>query len=246
MSHESFDSQAAAYALGVLDAGERAEFEAHLHAGCPRCEATLRESAEALAFVAGQAPPAVPPPEVKARLVRRLDVASDKRRLQRTWLRWAVTSAAAMLVGGVLVGGWVAARYEARLGQAARELAALRQRMVAEREVIELLRDPATRVVVLAGLEAAPKARGRVVWSEATGGQLVVSDLPPAPAGKAYELWTIRGGAPRPAGVFQVDRAGEAVVSIPKVEGGVDVFAVTLEPAAGVPSPTGPMVLASR
>lgn len=243
MSHETFDSQAAAYALGALDGPERAEFEAHLRQGCPRCDTTLRESAEALA---GQLPPVVPPPDVKARLMRRIELAADRRRLQRTWLKWTAATVAAMLVGGILIGGWVAARYEAQLGQAARELARLRERVAAERALVELLRDPATRVVVLAGLPAAPAARGRVLWHDTAGGQLVVSDLPPAPAGKAYELWTIRGGAPRPAGVFQVDARGEAVHPIPRAEGGVDVFAVTLEPASGVPAPTGPMVLASR
>ena len=111
----------------------------------------------------------------------------------------------------------------------------------------ELLRDPATRVVALDGLPPAPGASGRVVWHEKAGGRLYVTGLPPAPPGKTYELWTIAGAAPRPAGMFDVDAARRAAHPVAPVDDGpVKVFAVTLEPAGGVPAPTGPMVLASK
>ncbi|MBI4594302.1 MAG: anti-sigma factor, partial [Candidatus Rokubacteria bacterium] len=170
----------------------------------------------------------------------------ERRNLRRAWRRWSAATAAAMVVGGLLAGGWVAARYEARLGQAVRELSALRERVVAEQAIVVLLRDPATQVVALRGLGPSPAARGRVIWHETAGGRLVVANLSPAPAGKIYEVWTIRGGAPGPAGVFQVDARGEAVHRIAPAGGPVDVFAVTLEPAGGGPAPTGPRVLASR
>jgi anti-sigma-K factor RskA len=85
------------------------------------------------------------------------------------------------------------------------------------------------------------------VWNGRQGGLLVASDLPAAPAGKAYELWAIAGGTPRPAGVFQVDAKGVGSLTLTPIAGvaKVDQFAVTLEPAAGVPSPTGAMFLAS-
>ena len=110
----------------------------------------------------------------------------------------------------------------------------------------ELLRDPETRVVSLGGLAPAPTASGRVVWNEKAGGRLYVTGLPPAPSGKTYELWTIAGAEPRPAGTFDVDASGRASHPVPPAgEGPVKVFAVTVEPAGGTPAPTGPMVLAS-
>jgi len=260
MSHDTFDDQAAAYALDALDGAERATFEAHLAAGCARCEATLRESREALAAVALQAPPAVPPPEVKAALMQRVGAAASRprqrRELQRTWLRWTAATAAAMIVGGFLTGMYVAARYERELGRVARETsriredlrheeAALQARVAAYQTVVELLRDPATRVVAMAGAGPNPQAHGRVVWHQAAGGQVLVANLPPAPEGKAYEMWTIAGGKPTPAGMFQADPSGQALHRMPGGTGPVEVFAVTLEPAAGVPAPTGPIVLAS-
>jgi hypothetical protein len=157
----------------------------------------------------------------------------------------------------MLTGGLVASRYEARLGQMARETAAVRARLqrdeaalreqVAQyRGAVELLRDPATRVVDLQGAGPSPEATGRMIWHEQAGGQLFVANLPPAPAGQAYELWTLGGAAPQPAGLFQVDASGRATHRVQATGVPGATFAVTLEPAAGVPAPTGPIVLASR
>jgi len=259
MNHETFDARVAAYALGALDGEDRAEFEAHLAAGCARCEAALREAREALAALAREAPPASPPPRLRDELLQRLAMSArrpTREELRRTWLRWTAATAAAMLVGGFLVGGWVAARYEARLGLAARQVSAAREqarrsdaalhaRLAANEDVLALLRDPATRIIALRGAGPSPEAHGRLVWHEQAGGHLVVARLPPAPEGKAYEAWTIAGGRPRPAGLFQVNASGEAVHRV-HAPGPVEVFAVTLEPAAGTDAPTGPIVLASQ
>ena len=92
--------------------------------------------------------------------------------------------------------------------------------------------------MTLQGTGPAPQAHGRVVWHDVAG-------LPRVPEGKAYELWAFHSGTPRPAGVFHVDDAGHAAVGVAAAGGAVDGFAVTVEPAGGVPAPTGPIVLAS-
>ncbi|MBI4628388.1 MAG: anti-sigma factor [Candidatus Rokubacteria bacterium] len=173
------------------------------------------------------------------------------------WVGW-VAAAVAVIAVAAFTGGFVAARYEARLGQMAREtirireqlqrdVAVLRDQIGVYRSAVELLRDPATQVVSLRGLGPSAAATGRVVWHAVAGGHLVVANLPRAPEGKAYELWTIGEGAPQPAGLFQVDAQGRGSRRVEPVAGGapVKVFAVTLEPEGGVPAPTGPMVLAS-
>jgi anti-sigma-K factor RskA len=151
---------------------------------------------------------------------------------------WALSAVAVLAAAGI-TGTYVATRYEARMGHMVRESITQRDRLH------DLLRDPATRVIDLRGREPAP-ASGRVVWNEAKGGLLLVASLPPAPAGKAYEAWTITAGAPRPAGLFHVDARGRANHRVDATGRAVDVFAVTLEPERGVTAPTGPMVLASR
>jgi anti-sigma-K factor RskA len=260
-SHETFDELAAVYAVGALDGDDLHRFEAHLAEGCERCALSLRESHEALARAALAGTPAIPPPSVKAALLRRV-AAADRRpvraaRSRASWVPWAAATAAVAVITAMLTGGLVASRYEARLGLMARETAAVRERLqrdeaalreqVAQyRSVVELLRDPATRVVELHGAGPGLTATGRLIWHEQTGGQLFVANLPPAPAGKAYELWTLTGAAPQPAGLFQVDASGRATHRVQPVAGPTPKFAVSLEPEAGVPAPTGPIVLASR
>ena len=75
---------------------------------------------------------------------------------------------------------------------------------------------------------------------------LIASGLDAAPEGKGYEVWVISKAAPVPAGVFQVDASGNAVHRLPAIAEveWAKTFAVTVEPMAGVPAPTGPMVLA--
>ncbi|MBI3635137.1 MAG: anti-sigma factor [Candidatus Rokubacteria bacterium] len=262
MNHDLFDTQAAAYAVGALDGDELRQFEEHLATGCAACRATLVDCQEALARAAMGATPVIPPPDVKAALLRRPTEPPARAWREpggprRSTTRWGALTAAAMVASAFFTGLLVAGRYEARLGTLARETAALRDQLRREeialrdevaryQAVIDLLRDPETRVVALRGAGPAPQAVARLVWHPTAGGQLLVSNLPPAPDGKAYELWTITGTTPRPAGVFQVDARGTASVRVePAPPPAVDVFAVTLEPAPGVPKPTGPIVLAS-
>jgi anti-sigma-K factor RskA len=260
MTHEPYDTLAATYAVGALDGQERVDFERHLAGGCDVCEATLRESAEALATLARSRPPMIPPPAVKEALMRRIAATTRARPAERRPRRlvWVMGTVAAMIAAAAFTGTYVATRYEARLGVMARESAALRARVEREeaalreqvaiyRNAADLLRDPQVQVVTLRGLGPSPEASGRVVWHPVNGGYVFVANLPAAPPGKAYELWTIGDAAPQPAGLFQVDASGRGAHRIPPVEGGtpVKVFAVTLETEAGVQSPQGPMVLAS-
>ena len=174
-------------------------------------------------------------------------------------LRWAAGTVAAVVAGAALAGAFVAGRYEARLGLMARETAALRHRLerdvaalaeaaAAAREAVELLRDPRTEVVPLRGRGPGAGATGRAVWNAARGGHLLVAALPRPPAGRAYALWALGAGAPRPAGVLRVGDAGRATLRLAPDPAGRPVtgFAVTLEPEGDAAVPTGPTVLASR
>jgi hypothetical protein len=257
-SHETFDELAAVYAVGALDGEDLVRFEGHLAEGCPLCAATLRDSAEALGRLALSGTPALPPPGVKATLLARVAAGRAPRRPGRaSWVPWAAATAAAAAIAAMITGGLVASRYEARLGQMARDTAAVRERLqrseaalrdqvAVYRGAVELLRDPATRVVVLHGVGPSPEASARMIWHDKAGGHLFVTNLPPAPAGKAYELWTFGGPTPEPAGTFQVDAAGRATHHVEPPGAPPAKFAVTLEPEAGVAAPTGPIVLASR
>jgi anti-sigma-K factor RskA len=65
-------------------------------------------------------------------------------------------------------------------------------------------------------------------------------DLPPAEAGRTYQLWGIQTGLdPVSLGVFQTDAQGRALL-VQTVPDGLDfeISAVTDEPAGGSPQPT--------
>src|SRR5205814_22415 len=189
----------AASAPAALDGDELTQFEAHLPT-CPACEAAVRDAEETLARAVLTAPPQAPPAAAREALVRRVTERRDVR--SRAWLRWAAATLVAAGAAAVFAGTWVAVRYEARLGQMAREMAAakeaLREELSLDRRAVELLRDPTTRVVDLRGRDGAAAASGRMIWNAAGGGHLLATGLPPAPPGKTYALWAIARGTPRP------------------------------------------------
>ncbi|MGI9105371.1 MAG: anti-sigma factor domain-containing protein [Pyrinomonadaceae bacterium] len=113
----------------------------------------------------------------------------------------------------------------------------------------ELLAAPEASTATLSGTKVAEQARARLTYDERTGRALLVaSALPPAPAGKAYQLWFIAAGQPPiPGSVFMTDASGRAELyeTIPSAGRHNVIFAVTLEPASGVDAPTGDMYLKS-
>jgi anti-sigma-K factor RskA len=142
------------------------------------------------------------------------------------------------------------ARVTEQLEQAQVELRNQRQTIAREREARELISAPEARIMTLSGTEMATRARAKFVYDRTTGrAMLMADDLPPAPAGKAYQLWFIaEGKPPMPGHVFNTDAAGHAEMQdqLPEeARGSTLVFAVTLEPSGGVPAPTGAMYLKS-
>ncbi len=81
-------------------------------------------------------------------------------------------------------------------------------------------------------------ARATLLVDRSGEAVLAVRRLPPPPAGKAYEIWVIAGGKATPAGWV---RGSFAALARP-VPPGASV-AVSIEPTAGSPQPTGALVL---
>jgi anti-sigma-K factor RskA len=274
-AHEQFDELVAGHVLGALEGEDAARFAAHLGAGCIECERAIVAYQDALARVADDLSEA-PPGRVRHALLRRIGEAPAMRSRLGGMAGWAASMALAASVAAVVSASWVRGRYEERLDRLASEAAGLRAQLAEQVRTVSdlqlkldqqektltlvkaeagelgrtlaLLSDPESRLVSLAGLKPKPDAQGRLIWNPRSGGLLVASNLPPLPEGKIYELWAIAGGKPLPAGLFGVDAQGSGRLVVTALAGveAVDVFAVTLEPAAGVPSPTGEMYLASK
>ena len=255
MNRDEIGELAAAYALGGLEGAERARFEALLQADDHDAVTALRDFEDTLAGLAAAAPEA-PPPGVKVALMARIAAADERagaagRPLLRRRVIWPAVLSAAMAAGlaAIVVGWTVSARYEKRLDALARDADRLKADLQSQQEIITILRDPATQMVALAGLPPAPAARARMLWHAKAGGLFVTTGLPAAPEGKAYQLWAIAGGnGPVSAGVFNVDASGAGSLSVHPLPGvaTVDAFAVTLEPAGGLPAPSGAMYLLGK
>jgi hypothetical protein len=269
MSDDRFLELAPLAALGVLDGADLVEFRAHV-AGCAACQAEFRAH-EDVAGLLGLAVNAVPPPRaLRARVLGAIAAPAGRPVAlppppSRPW--WPALAAAAAVVlalaGGYLAGsrGRDEARRELARLQADREelliqfrtaqaeALTLKVRLAQEAKFHDLLANGDTQTTRLAALAPAPGAQARVVWNGSVKQTVVVATgLQPPPPGKAYELWVIAGQKPVPAGLFKADERGRAVVTLPWLDDTVRVktFAVTLEPEAGMPAPTGPMVLAGN
>jgi anti-sigma-K factor RskA len=265
MTDERLKELLPAHALRVLDGEDRAYALARLES-----DAEARHELEAFEEVVGRlallTTPVAPSAAVRDKVLAATSAAAPARTARpskpaASFATWLATAAAVVLGIGLLV-TWLQrnqAREEAALARARAETAEAQVRealadlertrvlLAREQALRNLIGRPDTRLVSLGGLAPAPRARGRVVFDPVTReGYLLASGLAPAPEGKAYELWVIAGGPPIPAGVFQANPDGQAVHRLPDVAdvAKVKTFAVTVEPAAGVPAPTGEMVLA--
>jgi anti-sigma-K factor RskA len=227
------------YALGVLEDPERGELQAHLARNCDICSPAVRSAAIGLADFASLAPPAEPPKRLRARV---LAAAGVEPRFGWSWMRMLSAALAACVLFGL---AWfVNAR---PLRQAMQQAQRSETEAARLKEVLALLNSPETIVRVSSEGSAQPP-QGKVFLNPNQGVLLLASNLPPAPAGKIYEMWVIpAAGNPVPAGLFQTERNGTAALLR---KGPVDVtstaaVAVTLEAAGGAPQPTSqPLIVA--
>jgi anti-sigma-K factor RskA len=254
LSHSDLKGQAGAYVLGSLDPEERISFEAHL-VYCQECAAEVR-SLRTLATVLVQGLPHVTPPlALRQRVLDQLHGGSDARwparprSLARLWMPMAASllvaaGAAAYAVRLQVRVTDLETRLELAIAQTSAAEGALidTQRVSAElRSAMGVLAAPDLVRIDLTGQAPASGASARALWSRARGMVFTASNLPPLPAGRVYQVWVVTVPVPMSAGLFVPDATGAGLIYLmtpldipPPV-----AVAVTLEPAGGVPAPTG-------
>ena len=244
MTCEELREQYELYAMGVLEEPERSEIAAHLAREGDACIAGVRRARELVASIGVTVPLAQPPAHLREKVLAQIG-APPKRAWSWTPVWIAVSAALAVTAVWLDLGR----REQARIVASVRWRS---QRKTAElarlNEALALMNDPGVKEVVFgAGAPAPPK--GRVFVHPRQGVLLLAYNLPPAPAGKLYEMWVIpKGGSPVPAGLFQSGADGTALYMR---RGAVDVattgaVAVTLEAEGGAPAPTStPIIVAA-
>jgi anti-sigma-K factor RskA len=231
-THEELKATAAGYVLGSLDPDERREFEAHL-VGCAECLAEVASLRPVVGALATAAPQVTPRTELRDRILSNTAAATTTihDRKSPAALMWLPLAAAIVIAVG-------AAAYVVRLQ---RQMGELQTRFEQAQATTAVLAAPDLARIDLQGQPAAPDARARALWSRSRGLVFTAANLPPAPEGKAYQVWVVTAQAPVSAGLLTPDMSG---VGSQYYMTPVDIappvaVAVTLEPAGGVPAPTG-------
>jgi anti-sigma-K factor RskA len=256
---------AAAYVLGALDSGERREFEAHLRT-CSICTDEVRSLSRVTDALAQTVPQRTPPAALRSRVLNAaapgvLPAAEPAVETQLTTgsRRWWLLAAGIVIAVGL--GAYALelqgriARLEARLQDAERramvaEGATIDARRVADRaqDAMAVLAAPDLVRIDLAGETVASQATARALWSRNRGMVFTASNLPAAPEGRVYQVWVVTETAPVSAGLLSPDSSGRATAFFmtPEDIAPPVAVAVTLEPAGGVPAPTGARYLIGR
>lgn len=221
------------YSLGLLDGDEKTEIDAHLARGCETCKSNLRDALAMGSALLSFVPDVAPPPRLKRRILASIGVE------RMTWGWAAALAAACMLV----VALWLGVQERERATELADARSTLLE-MTSQRDRLQqaftFLDDPETKPVSFGKGQPTPP-RGNVFVHSRLGVLLIASNLPQAQSGRIYEMWVIpKGGAPRPAGLFQSETSGTAmhILSGPLDTSTLGAVAVTLEPATGSPAPT--------
>ena len=110
--------------------------------------------------------------------------------------------------------------------------------------LVAAMAGPDVKIVPLATKSAT--RMGRMFWNRTSNDwTMVVYTMPPPKPGMTYQVWLVTDKAKISAGTFQPDSAGHAFMqanyALPR--NALKAVAVTEEPAGGMPSPTGPIVV---
>jgi anti-sigma-K factor RskA len=249
---------AGAYALDALSGTEKVRFERHL-ARCEACAQEIGSLHEAAARLA-EATAATPPSALKERT---LAAAARTRQLppvNRDPMSWAIGRSARLQTGQGVTGwsasgglrGWarglaavvvaIALVLAVILGLTARTTQhRLQTGQVDNREIAAVLSAPdatmlTARIVAGGAATVVMSSHEHALVFSATG-------LRAPPPARAYELWLIRDGADKSAGMLPASNRG---TTGPVIATGVqagDHLGLSTEPTHGSASPTSPMIL---
>jgi anti-sigma-K factor RskA len=112
------------------------------------------------------------------------------------------------------------------------------ERLLLLEEQLGVLRSDAYRSVELQTVKPEVPAVASVFYN--VDGQKAYLDfkaLPALPAGKTYQLWALVDGQPVDMGVVDLQQAEDGFLEVSFVAG-AGAFAITVEPAGGLPTPT--------
>lgn len=251
------------YALGALPEEEAAAVQAHV-ARCRECAPKLAEARGHVAMLALAAEQEKPSPMVKEKLFARIaaertavtpavQASGGHAGVQRekgprvSWWNWVLVPATAVLAFAC-VGLYRQNRnLIGELRDAQRIAADFERERMHVMGLVNALSAVDTETIKLASTKDGIPGTGAVVrYNKRLGRVLYTAELPPLPEEKIYQMWLVPvSGAPISAGTFAADGGQQREPWVAEVPASSlpKAFAVTVEPAGGVPQPTGKIIL---
>ncbi len=257
-----------AYSLGVLEGEELKEVEEFKLKNPGQFDELLRENEAEFSRLPYAVGGALPDSELKKRLLTEVrkeaslsanQSTSFWHKISPSWLNIGVAVAMVAIVSLIFYNFLLTKQLEtkqAALSNLQNQIAAkqaeidnLGAESVLNKQMIAFLEDPNVVIINLVNTQPDLTAVGRVLWNTKDDQAMFCGiNLPKPPEGKTYQLWAIGGGDPMSAGVFNVNDFGKNVLMLDSLNdlGEIKQFAVSLEPAGGVPLPTGKIYLSGE
>ncbi|HET6528696.1 MAG TPA: anti-sigma factor [Balneolaceae bacterium] len=257
---EKFEELCAGYVLHALNEDERKEFEQMLVEASEEERLLfqeIRSAANQLAFAAEEAEPS---DALKERLMADIrsqsgeESAASSDDTRFNWPAFSAAAAFALLIISLSLIFYSfnlsseISRQEQVIDEQQTQIVELKNDLDQKEELLSILEAREVDLIMMSGLDVNPNGYGKIIWdSEKQQALLQVSNLPPIPDDKSYQLWIIVNNKPVSAGIFAVNEPGDSFFKVEEMadvtEQAANAFAVTLEPKGGVPQPTGDMYL---
>jgi anti-sigma-K factor RskA len=251
------------YAFGTLPEGETAAVKAHFEV-CRECSAKFAEALGNVAVLALAVEQERPSPAAKDRLFARIaaergatepgvetvgarETGREVKRPRGNWWNWVLVPALAVAVLFCAVLYRENRILTDELREARRVAADFERERLHVMGLVNVLSAKDTETIRLASTkDGIPGSDAVVRYNKRLGRVIYSAELPELPAEKAYQMWLVpTSGAPISAGTFLAGgtRGTEPWEAEVPANSEAKVFAVTVEPAGGVPKPTGKIIL---
>ncbi|MBM3265192.1 MAG: anti-sigma factor [candidate division Zixibacteria bacterium] len=262
-AQERFEELCAGYVLHAVDEDDRRVFEQMRALATQDMRHTLTQMQHAAWYLPGSAERHEPPTYLRARIMESIAASRPEEQHAGWWERLAASLtvprlaiANAALIVLVIAGALTYSSLrtanlslQTAIIQQEQQLTELRSELERKESLLSVLAARTLEMVLMNGLEVNPGGYGKVIWDpDRRAAILQVSNLPTIPTDKDYQLWVIRNQVPVSAGVFAIRQDGREpffrIENLAETDRrSINAFAITLEPAGGVPQPTGPMYL---
>ncbi|MCC5941259.1 MAG: anti-sigma factor [Balneolaceae bacterium] len=252
--HNDFEALCAGYVLGALSEEETSAFEEQLRNASAEQKQLLEELKTVRDEIALTAGYETPSPSVEDKLFSSISGGKPTHQPDTKSTNiipiWIFKAAAALLLVGTLALAYINIDLSETIEQKEVQITELQSELERQDQLLNVLAAREVTLIMMGGLDPSPDGFGKILWDpENRQAVLQLANLPTPPADKDYQLWLIKDGQdPISAGVFNFEQPSTdlffKVEHLEEAPSPVsNAFAVTLEPAGGMPQPTGDMFL---